>query len=653
MIDIIDASGIGSSSQRRPRLEGGFCSAPEWFPWWQIELSSVARINGFTIEGLHTEQGQPPLLTALISDNGKDWLPVWTQPLHEPEDPERFTVGFARIRTARYFRLRADSFGILAFDRLVFDLLEPVGGEQSAADAIELAHIQAEDSRVVFSTLFNESDAYLAHYVDNFLAFTPENVCLALNFPAGRVIPSELARRDPRVHIFNGQVKREKWGHTLLMGHIESYETARAIFPDFRYFATMASNALLVRPFDPASAIEQLPLASRVPVACERAYELDQEVDPVDPTYHGTWMWHHLRNSEGTGAYLKDRMGLTTVSVTQIEGLFARREDWELIQERRSLIMGLEKYISFENFMALEELLPTSIFNRFGSGQYTHISRVLWSGTRLATVDDLLEMAPKLPAHLCSMKWFDRSPGAQSTAAVTTDWGRALLCKAQAKTMNLARFQETTLATRLVEEMRKAECFGPLTDRWWRHSVQGQTGFRWSVRDIPCQRQRVDIDIPELAPSRMAPAYLFLESTGQLVSVALSMQENDEGETTLRLTASATAEDGGAVSGVHLQGYLYLSGMQGSTVFRMTVPKDGCIPHDILSRTVFYDEYGYTVGFADRLDRIEGAEQHYFVRHAHDAGGDVWIGLPVFCNATAEVTLSIGPDFKSSREELI
>jgi len=643
---------ITASSHGSPRAAGGFRSGRQWFPWWQIDLAEQTCLDGFSLSGLQGDERQPPLFTILISDDGEQWLPVWTQALHEPHNAHDFQATFNRIFATRYIRVRADSYGQLAFDTLAFSTCEPNGHERPVGAAIALYQRQAADSVVVFSTLFNESDAFLSRYIDNFLAYTPENVCLALNFPRDRQIPRDACTRSPRIHIFNGQTQREKWGHTLLIGHIEAYEEARSVFPEFRYFATMASNSLLVRPFDVAAAIMQLPLASHVPVACERAYELDQDVDPVNPTYHGTWMWHHLRNSEGLGQYLKNRLELDRISVTQIEGLFARREEWEQIQERRNLITGLESFISFENFMALEELLPTSIFNRFGSGEYTHICRVLWSGTRQTTVEDLIDVAPHLPSHLCAMKWFDRAPIAQSTVAVTTDWGRALVSRTHDEHTTLARFQETTLITTLLNRITKSEHFGPITDKWWNTDAQGKSGFHWSMRDIACERQQIFPEIPGLQSSRVSPAILFMEATGQLVSLSVSMHENKEGDTTLRMSCSAVSKDGSPVSGVHLQGYLYLSGMQGGSVFRMTVRKDRCVPHDVLSRTVFYDEFGYTVDYADRLERDHELERHYFVREARGDGLQVWIGLPVFCNATAEVSLAVGPDFKTGREKL-
>ncbi|WP_169802076.1 hypothetical protein, partial [Neokomagataea thailandica] len=333
--------------------------------------------------------------------------------------------------------------------------------------------------------------------------------------------------------------------------------------------------------------------------------------------------------------------------------LFAHRQDWDQIYTRKSLIEGLKDFISFEHYMAIEEVLPTSIFDQFGTGQYTHICRVLWSGTRQTTVSDLLEMVPAMPDHLCALKWFDRSSIAQSTIAVTTPWGRSLLEMGQGKNRNIEQFQKVTLAKNLLAKAYDAERFGPLTNRWWPTDAHGKKGFNWSVRDLICSRQHIELDIPDRSISRVAPAYLFMEATNQRISIALNIRETADGETILRLSCSALTEDGAPVSGIHLQGYLYLSALQGDTVFCLSLPRGKCVPHDALSRTVFHDEHGYTINYADRVEHLDDIEKRYFVRKARGAEGQVWIGLPVHCNATVEVGLSVGPDYHTNRSPFV
>ncbi|MBS1039146.1 discoidin domain-containing protein [Gluconobacter cerinus] len=642
-----------SSSQASPKIESEFSSQREWFPWWQVSFKESVRVEGMRIEGFLGNTEQPPLMSVLISDDGENWLTIWTQPFYEPDSHAIVSISFQQIFSARHIRLRYDTFGSLSFTQIVFETSPSTTNEKTSEEILSTYRKDSINSLVVFSALFNESDDFLDQYIDNFLSYTSENIYLALNFPSERTIPRHVRAISPRVHVFNGKVRREKWGNTLLLGHIEAFEEAKNVFPSFNYFATMASNALMVREMDIAAAIEQLSLACRVPVACERSYERDLDVKVLEPPHDGTWMWHHFRNSTGLGSYLSEKMGLEKVSVTQIEGLFARRQDWEQVNTRKNLIEGLEEFISFENYMAIEELLPTSIFDRFGTGQYTHICRVLWSGTRQVTVKDLLEMVPAMPDHFCALKWFDRSRVAQSTVAVTTSWGRNLLDMGQKQHCDIEQFQKFTLAKTLLAKAYEAERFGPLTNRWWQTNAQGMKGFTWSVRDLLCHRQHIELDIPDRSSSRVSPAYLFMEATNQRISISINIRETAENETVLRLSCSALTEDGAPVSGVHLQGYLYLSGLQGDTVFCLSLSRGKCFPYDGLSRTVFHDEHGYTVDYADRVEHLADREKRYFVRQARGNDGQVWLGLPIQCNATVEVGLSVGPNYHSHRSSFV
>lgn len=640
---------ILSSSQASPHLGEGFSSQHEWFPWWQISFKEPVRVEGLTLEGFLEGTSQSPLMTVLVSEDGRNWLPIWTQPFYEINIHSTISVSFQRIFSAKHIRLRYDAYGIISFKKATFEFPSCIGDEQTVEGCLIRYKETAANSQIVISTLFNESDEFLDQYINNFLAFTPENVCLLLNFPAERVIPSHVKVISHRVHVFNGKIRREKWGNTLCLGHLEAFEEAQTIFPTFNYFATMASNALMVRKMDVAAIIEQLLLSCRVPVACERAYEKDIDVDVLEPTYHGTWMWHHFRNTPGLGNYLIKKLELERLSATQIEGLFAHRQDWDLLHVRKSLIEGLEDFISIENYMALEEILPTSIIDRFGTGQYTHICRVLWSGTRQVTISDLLEMVPAMPDHFCALKWFERSRTALPTIAVTTSWGRTLLEIGQNRFSNIEQFQKVTLAKTLLSKAREAERFGPLTNRWWPTDVDGQEGLNWSVTELVCNRQQIELDIPNRSPSRVAPAYLYMEATNQRISMTLNIRETEE-KTILQMSCSALTADGAPVPGVHLQGYLYLSGLQGDTIFCLTIPHGKCCPHDVLSRTVLHDEYSYVVNHADRVENLKDVEKRYFISKIRESEGHVWLGLPIQCNTSVEVGLSVGPNYHNNRK---
>ncbi|WP_143217038.1 discoidin domain-containing protein [Acetobacter indonesiensis] len=629
-------------------LMGGerYVSATEWFPWVDLNLGKQVSVRGFELSGWERNSEQPPLLTVMLSENGKDWLPVWTQPYHKFSCEKYLFVDFERTFVGQYVRLRIDGYGKLDFSSLNILFSNPKSDDKQISSIFNKIKKEASLSKLVLSTLFNESDVYLNQYINNFLAMTPDNVFLVLNFPKDRIVPDNIKSKNHRVCIFNGSVNREKWGHTLLLGHIEAFQKAKEVFPDFSYFATMASNALMVRELDVISSIAQLDINSPVPVACERAYDLDIDVDVLEPTHHGTWMWHHFRNCSGLGEYLHDQIKLERVSVTQIEGLFASRQDWQLLEDRKSLLEGLAPFISFENFLALEEVLPIAIFRTFGSGRYTHICRVLWSGTREVTVDDLLTMVPRLPEYFCSLKWFDRSASARSTIAVTTEWGRQLLDLARKKKDfdPIERFQASILARQLVDQIRDHEKYLPLTMAWWDTEEKANAGVVFDFKNIPCQRQILKLDILDEKVSKKNPAYIYMEETGLVLDVSISINEINQSHTNIRIACAAQTQAGDLVSGVHLQGYLYLSALCGSTVFRINISKDKCHPPEMLSRTVLHDEYNYRLINAEFVEKNIDSEILYYVCNAAHDDGQVWLGLPICSNGIAEISVSVEPN---------
>ncbi|TPW36083.1 hypothetical protein [Oecophyllibacter saccharovorans] len=640
---------ILASSQTSLQLTEDFSSQIEWFPWWQISFDEQICIAGVSLEGFLEGADQPPLITILLSDDGENWLPVWTQPFHEIDFQKNISGVFKQTYSARHIRVRYDGYGSLSFRDINIKTLVCLGNENKVGELLFNYEKSALEAKVVISTLFNESEDYLRQYIDNFLAYSPDNVSLIINFPTDRLIPDYAKKISSRIHLFNGNIHREKWGHTLLLGHLEAFREAQIVFPNFNYFSTMASNGLMVRKMNIAAILEQLSLGCRVPVACERAYERDLDVDVLEPTFHGTWMWHHFRNTTGLGEFLSEKLEIEQVSATQIEGLFARREDWNQLHVRKDKIRELGSLLSFENFMAIEEILPTAIFDQFGTGQYTHICKVHWLGTRLVTISDLLEMVPNLPDHVCALKWFERSRTALPTLAVTTPWGRSLLELGQNQQYDIEQFQRVTFAKKLLSKACNEERFGALTNRWWANDEQGEVGFNWSIENLPCSRQIVPCEIPNCIPARIFPAYFFMEDTGLRVSISLTIRESSDGENILRMACTALTDKGVLVSGVRLQGYLYLSGLQGDTVFCLTLQDGKCSPADVLARIVFHNENDYEVDYPDRIEHFVRGEKRYFARTALGKDGQVWIGLPVYCNSTIEVGLSIGPNFCSHR----
>ncbi|ESQ76405.1 hypothetical protein [Asticcacaulis sp. AC402] len=61
-----------------------------------------------------------------------------------------------------------------------------------------------------------------------------------------------------RAFIFNGATPRHVVGHTLLIGHLESFQIALNVIGQFDYFCTLASNNLFVRRYDVREAVRKL-----------------------------------------------------------------------------------------------------------------------------------------------------------------------------------------------------------------------------------------------------------------------------------------------------------------------------------------------------------------------------------------------------------
>lgn len=647
------------SSQEALLVSAGPVAIPsQWFPLWQMPLPEGCQLQEMTLEGWGGDQDHPPVLTVLVSDDGENWLPVGCQVYHELENSQDIRLTFSNAPTAHYVRLRYECDGPLVFEKVAFRGVRAVNAEAiSAAEKIAQYQEEARNSQIVLGTLFNESDDYLISYINNFLAYSPENVTLLINFPSDRSLPPYPVH--PRVHVFNGEIKREKWGITLLLGYLEIFGRAQEVVPDFTHFASMASNGLLVRPMDLPAILMQLALKLPMPASGERSYERDTNVEVCSPTWHGTWMWYHFRNSEGLGKYVAEEMALEKASISQIEGLFARRADWNVLYERWDQFVNLAPYTNFENFLALEELFPVSMMQAFGSGVFTHICQVLWRSVRVVTVDDLVVMAPRLPNQLCSLKWFDRSPKAQSTLAVTTDWGRQLLALGKKpadpevlQKNGFARYQEIGLAERLVKAARQEERFGPLSDRWWKTEEQARRGGRWFFETLPCDRQIHELPLPDSAPLPRHPVRLFMEHTNATLSLLIELRENEQNETVLRMVCTAQ-NDEGPISGVHLMAYLYVSGLQGDTVFKLTLPQGGCQPPDVLGRVVMFNEFDYFPTQADEVEKTPEGECLTYARAAVGPEGQIWMGLPVCSNSEVEVKLTMGPYFQTSRADLL
>ena len=265
---------------------------------------------------------------------------------------------------------------------------------------------QAVQERVVFSTLYNESDGFLTTYVENVLRHTGPDAILVVNLPPGREIACPVAEHSDRVLVITGALPRRKFGHTLLNGHLEAFEAALGHFGPFGYFCPLASNSLFARRFDP--------------VAAQMALARSGHVTGVDLNdLPDTWYWPMLARSPDLIPFLRDTWGLTRVGNNQIEGLFAAASDWGLLHARRAEIIALGATMRPDGEFPMEEIVPATILCTFGSGRYVHLCHMFWDRppTDNVRLDDVMGIGERFPDHVCLLKWFERSPANLITAA--------------------------------------------------------------------------------------------------------------------------------------------------------------------------------------------------------------------------------------------
>jgi hypothetical protein len=266
-------------------------------------------------------------------------------------------------------------------------------------------------TKTIFSALFNESAEYFNVFIENFMHYTDQETILIVNLGCEADVAIN-CDYGLRVHIVRGSVRRAKWGATLLAGHMENFREAEQVFPDFRWFITMASNSLFFHPFDMELALDAL-LESKA--QCP-----DVQWDSL-PNH---WHWPRLTDFYTAAQYLFKRLGTSGLWNGQIEGRLASRKDWALVADVSAESSGCWNGLE----APLEELLPVTVISAIGSGQTISICHVKWEPPeeRIVRIEDLINPINEAN-YVCLMKWFRRDPRALETLIVGAPLGRSLL----------------------------------------------------------------------------------------------------------------------------------------------------------------------------------------------------------------------------------
>ena len=485
---------------------------------------------------------------------------------------------------------------------------------------------------VVFSALFNESGAFLTTFVQDFLNNTGDGTFLLINLPPGRTISCPLAESNDRVLVFSGEIQRRKFGHTLLSGHLESFDYASRTLDGFDFFCPLASNSLFARPFNLQAALEKLKVK---PVTTSN--DLDDLME--------VWWWVKVKRSPRFIAFLKRVWGLTHVSQNQIEGLFASRSDWAVMYERFPQILELGETVEPDQEFPMEEILPATLIKQFGSGHFAYVCHIFWTRSYQGKVvlADILDMPNLFPDEICIFKWFDRDPNDLATAAVSTGWIQDLLVQISKNFRTepaATRFAHRMILEQVAQVMAEHEAFAPMTTGWWTEATAPDQRRMALAHTVRVQREMIPLPV-ELEPGRdLKLLYLYTENTRHDVRLSLEISEAD-GATIL--LSGSMADEAADPAGAVMEGYLYLRALltPGARVFRMRcVSATPDMRDRISSNVVIQDGEGYNR--VSPCHVVPGEVPEFFYRHTPAADqGETWFGIPFFSRFAVTLTVDV------------
>jgi hypothetical protein len=419
-------------------------------------------------------------------------------------------------------------------------------------------------AQFVFSALYNETPKYFEVFINNFLHYTGDDCILVVNVGANRCVPAHYDCH-PRIFLIEAEVVREKWGSTLLAGHIQSFRYAEIVSPNFEFFIPIASNSLFFRSFDGVLALDALAssVVSRHPMATWGA--LPQR-----------WHWPKLQGFQANGETLRNKWAIDGLWKSQIEGFLASRADWSLIADiffdLKDCWIGLKA--------PLEEVLPATVISSIGSGKITHICKVKWDqmrlGLPLVNLEDLTNM-DKLPRQVSLMKWFPRNPIATETLFVGTPIGQTLLTALQVA--EPGSMEDELIETLLHAFLSQIKARAKKSFVFY-HEKMAQLLCPQSL-DMVADRRICGVD--GRARKLDAP-FIYLENT--LDRVRIATHASTEGS--LSIDCTATTENESQVISENLQAYLYLPVPQASVLYLRGSTK-GVSVEQLVKHVIWHD----------------------------------------------------------------
>jgi hypothetical protein len=262
--------------------------------------------------------------------------------------------------------------------------------------------------------------------VNNFLHFTPESTHFIINLSTSFEGDIDSFEKHDRVSFIRAGFARKAFGASLLLGHLESVSYADINCPGFDYFVPISSNSLFIKMFDVTAAVERLTSqgATEWYVASTQVVEENDAIG-LDSDQ---WWWKNVNKQKEFLRYLKDDLTLDLLVPHQIEGLFAPFAQWRALATVAKKLQDVSARLEKDSLFPLEEILPSSYFQKHFNGNYTSICQVLWHPFRtIVRMEHLIQPSWFFPKHIFIAKWFEREIEFPETAAVASEFEREVV----------------------------------------------------------------------------------------------------------------------------------------------------------------------------------------------------------------------------------
>lgn len=391
----------------------------EPLPWWEVDLGELSRIESIHIFNRIDARHRFCNFTVLYSIDGERWDVAFCK--CDPKHFDDIQIPLYDQIVCRYVRIRLDANDCLHLRKVqIFGRDEPLENYKK----IELLE-QPASKITVFSVLFNEGSEFLIQLLDNFLNYTDDSTFFIINLPESLQLDRQSIPNSARIAFNHGQ-KREALGHSLLCGHLENVNFACEWLAEFDYFVPIASNSLFVREF-------------RVDLVEQRLHAQSAITWHIDPTIiredggrldleSHVWWFERVRHQQGFLEFVRDTIKSDVLVPLQIEGLLAPAEQWMSLAKLGLQLADVGKSLDRNFLFPMEEIVPATFFAAHYSQKCVSICHVFWQPFRTAVrMDHVIQPSWHFSPHISLAKWFDRSIGAPTTVAVSTERGRELV----------------------------------------------------------------------------------------------------------------------------------------------------------------------------------------------------------------------------------